>query len=211
MTQSRNSRSHGLLYLSRADVTAALPPPLDLIAAVERAFAAYGSGAARIGDKARVPVRVGHFFQTMLGRLEAPPVAGMKWFGVVPENPARGLPNVSGIIVLSDVETAQPIAVLDGCHHWRAHRGDERGCCQAAGPARCRDDRVYRLRYPGAKPCPLSARGAPQPAARGRVRPWRGQSRQLCQRSARCRLGRRHGRRPECHRCRRRHRGNDGA
>lgn len=103
-----------LLYLSRADVEAAGLDPGELIAAVERAFAAKGSGAAQVGPKGRVPVATGHFFQTMVGSLREPAVAGMKFFGVVPDNPGRGLPNVCSIILLSDVETGLPVAVIEG-------------------------------------------------------------------------------------------------
>ena len=103
-----------LLYLSRADIEACELGPGETIAAIERAFAGYAEGKARIGHKGRVPVGTGHFFQSMPALLDKPPLAGMKWFGVAPDNPARGLPNVCGLILLSDVETAQPVAVLEG-------------------------------------------------------------------------------------------------
>jgi alanine dehydrogenase len=103
-----------LLYLSRADIEACGLGPGETVAAIERAFAAYGAGKARIGHKGRVPVASGHFFQSMPALLEDPPLAGMKWFGVAPDNPARGLPNVCGLILLSDIETALPMAVLEG-------------------------------------------------------------------------------------------------
>jgi ornithine cyclodeaminase/alanine dehydrogenase-like protein (mu-crystallin family) len=103
-----------LLYLSRADVEACGLGPGETIAAIERAFAGYAEGKARIGHKGRVPVAAGHFFQSMPALLENPPLAGMKWFGITPDNPGRGLPNVCGLILLSDIETALPVAVLEG-------------------------------------------------------------------------------------------------
>lgn len=103
-----------LLYLSRSAVEAAGLGPAELIAAIERAFAAHAAGSVRVGHKGRVAVGVGHFFQTMLAALDEPPLAGMKWFGVAPDNPARGLPNVCGLILLSDIATALTIAVLEG-------------------------------------------------------------------------------------------------
>lgn len=102
-----------LLYLSRESVEACRLGPAEIIAAVERAFGAQAEGAAKVGPKGRVTLRTGHFFQTMLGTIAQPAHAGMKWFGVVPENPSRGLPNVAGLILLSDIETAMPVAVLD--------------------------------------------------------------------------------------------------
>jgi ornithine cyclodeaminase/alanine dehydrogenase len=38
---------------------------------------------------------------------------GMKWVGGYPENHRRALPYISGLIVLNDVETGMPLAVMD--------------------------------------------------------------------------------------------------
>jgi len=107
-------RGDTLLYLSSTDVLGCRLEPSEAIAAVEAAFAACAAGTARVGAKAPLPLGTGYFFQTMLGTLGAAGIAGMKWFGVSPDNPARGLPNVAGLIVLSDIETAMPLAVIDG-------------------------------------------------------------------------------------------------
>src|SRR5690349_21727787 len=103
-----------LLYLSRGDVEAAGLGPAELIAAVEQAFAALAAGKARVGSKGRVPIATGHFFQSLTGTLdESGPLygrlAGTKWFGVSPDNPARGLPNVSALIALNALETGLPV------------------------------------------------------------------------------------------------------
>jgi len=103
-----------LLYLSRAEVEAAAPGPGEILAAVERAFAALAAGTARVGNKGRVQLGTGYFFQSLVGTLDESGFAGTKWFGVSPDNPARGLPNVSALIVLNDLATGLPIAVVDG-------------------------------------------------------------------------------------------------
>lgn len=41
-------------------------------------------------------------------------VAGLKWVSVFPTNINKNIPNVSGIMVLSEIETGLPIAVIDG-------------------------------------------------------------------------------------------------
>src|SRR5579884_2128960 len=103
-----------LLYLSRADVEAAGLGPAELIAAVEAAFAALAAGTARVGSKGRVQLGTGWFFQSLVGAHDESGLAATKWFGVSPDNPARGLPNVCAMITVNDRETGMPLAVMDG-------------------------------------------------------------------------------------------------
>jgi ornithine cyclodeaminase/alanine dehydrogenase-like protein (mu-crystallin family) len=103
-----------LLYLSRADVEATGIGPAELIAAVEAAFAALAAGGARMGSKGRVQLGTGWFFQSLVGAIDESGLAGTKWFGVSPDNPARGLPNVCATITVNERETGMPLAVMDG-------------------------------------------------------------------------------------------------
>lgn len=103
-----------LLYLSSADIERLALEPAALIAAVEEAFAAQAAGLARPGPKAVVPVGIGHSFHAMPGMLGELGLAGMKFFGVVPDNSARGLPNVCSLVALSDLSTGLPTAIMDG-------------------------------------------------------------------------------------------------
>lgn len=103
-----------LLYLSRADVEAAGLGPGELIAAVEAAFVALASGRARVGSKGRVQLGIGWFFQSLVGALDESRLAATKWFGVSPDNPARGLPNVCATITVNDRDTGMPVAIMDG-------------------------------------------------------------------------------------------------
>lgn len=107
-----------LMYLSRGDVEAVGLGPAELIPAIERAFVALAAESsfpgARVGSKGRVPIGTGHFFQSLTGTLDEAGLAGTKWFGVSPDNPGRGLPNVSALIALNDLETGLPVAVMDG-------------------------------------------------------------------------------------------------
>lgn len=103
-----------LLYLSSQAIEAIGLGPAELIEAVERTFAAQAAGNARIGPKAVVPITTGHSFHAMPGMVAEAGLAGMKFFGVVPGNPARGLPNVCSLVVLSDLATGLPVCVMDG-------------------------------------------------------------------------------------------------
>lgn len=55
----------------------------------------------------------GAFAQVMAASLPGVRGLGVKWVTVSPGNSARGLPLVSGLIVLSDAETGLPSAVMD--------------------------------------------------------------------------------------------------
>src|SRR5580704_3357623 len=103
-----------LLYLSSGDIAAIGLGPGELIEAVERVFAAQAAGTARPGPKAVVPVATGHSFHAMPGTMAGEGLAGMKFFGVVPDNPKRGLPNVCSLVVLSDIVTGLPLCMMDG-------------------------------------------------------------------------------------------------
>src|SRR4030042_1028614 len=69
--------------------------------------------------------------------------AGMKWVSGYPENQKRGLPYITGLLVLNDVETGIPYAVMD-CTWITAYRtGAATGLSAKylARPARCLADR----------------------------------------------------------------------
>jgi alanine dehydrogenase len=106
--------TENLLYLSSRAIDEIGLGAADLVDAVERVFAAQADGAARPGPKAVVPVAIGHSFHAMPGAIAADGLAGMKFFGVVPDNPARGLPNVCSLVALSDIITARPLCIMDG-------------------------------------------------------------------------------------------------
>ena len=84
------------------------------IPAVEKAFAAHGRGEAVMPPKLYLPMEkyAGDFraMPSLLGD-----AAGVKWVNMHPENPKRfNLPAVMGVYILSDPETAFPLAVMDG-------------------------------------------------------------------------------------------------
>jgi ornithine cyclodeaminase/alanine dehydrogenase-like protein (mu-crystallin family) len=102
-----------LLYLSAADVHAAGVSPDALREAVAAAFAAKARGDAKGEPKLSVAIAPGHFFQAMPGALLSSGLAGMKWVGVVPAGQTTG-PTISALIILADLATGAPVAVMDG-------------------------------------------------------------------------------------------------
>jgi ornithine cyclodeaminase/alanine dehydrogenase len=101
------------LVLAGKDIEKILTMELA-IPAVERAFAAHGRGEVLMPPKLYLPLEkyAGDFraMPSLLGD-----AAGVKWVNMHPENPRRfRLPAVMGVYILSDPETAFPLAVMDG-------------------------------------------------------------------------------------------------
>jgi alanine dehydrogenase len=89
------------------------------VEAVEGAFAAYADGRALMPPKVYLSLDAfGGDFRAMPSYLPARSghraLAGVKWVNSHPDNPKkRGLPSVMGVYVLSDPETALPLAIMD--------------------------------------------------------------------------------------------------
>jgi alanine dehydrogenase len=95
---------------SAAHVEAAVPPERAL-EAVREAFVAYARGEWSMPPKVYVPAYPAGDFRAMpaLGAGHA----ALKWVTSFPGNPARGLPTVTGLVLLSDASSGSLVAVLD--------------------------------------------------------------------------------------------------
>jgi ornithine cyclodeaminase/alanine dehydrogenase len=102
-----------LLYLSRADVEAVGLDMKTMIGLLEDAFREKGSGRIEMPPKPGVHTRPDAFLHAMPAYIPAMQSAGIKWVGGYPENYKRGLPYITGLLVLNDVETGLPYAVMD--------------------------------------------------------------------------------------------------
>lgn len=99
------------LMLTGADVGSVLTMDLA-VPAVESAFRALGNGEAAMPPKVYLPAGEGGDFRAMPGSLSGS--AGLKWVNSHPENPGRhGLPAVMALFILSDPDTALPLAIMD--------------------------------------------------------------------------------------------------
>ena len=86
-------------------------PPERAFAVVREAFVAYALGEWSMPSKVYVPAYPAGDFRAM-------PVLGaghaaLKWVTSFPGNPARGLPTVTGLVLLSDASDGSLVAVLD--------------------------------------------------------------------------------------------------
>ena len=100
----------GVPFFSAADVERAVSPQ-EAYDAVKTAFIAHANGGWTMHPKLYVT-------NYPAGDFRAMPALGdghalLKWVTSFPGNPAKGLPTVTGIVVLSDAETGALVALLD--------------------------------------------------------------------------------------------------
>jgi ornithine cyclodeaminase/alanine dehydrogenase-like protein (mu-crystallin family) len=101
------------LYLSRADVESVGLGMTEIIDALEKMFLEKAAGRVEMPPKPGIHPAADAFIHAMPAYIPALRSAGVKWVSGYPANPARGLPYISGLIVLNDVETGFPKAVMD--------------------------------------------------------------------------------------------------
>jgi ornithine cyclodeaminase/alanine dehydrogenase len=102
-----------VLYLSRAEIDKLKISIVDVIKVVEEAFREKAEGRAEVPPKPGVRPQKDAFIHAMPAHMSKMRVAGVKWVSGFPENPKRGLPYISGLLILNDVETGFPICVMD--------------------------------------------------------------------------------------------------
>ena len=85
--------------------------PADAVEAVREAFVAHARGEWLMPSKVYVPAPPDGDFRAMPARGGG--YAVLKWVTSYPRNPARGLPTVSGIVLLSDTADGRLLAQLD--------------------------------------------------------------------------------------------------
>ena len=103
-----------LLYLSRSDVESAGPSMAQIIDVLEEAFREKGQGRVEMPPKPGIhPGHGDNFIHAMPAYIPAMNSAGIKWVAGFPENFQRGLPYITGLLILNDVETGLPLAIMD--------------------------------------------------------------------------------------------------
>jgi ornithine cyclodeaminase/alanine dehydrogenase-like protein (mu-crystallin family) len=102
-----------VLYLSRSDLERINLPMPEIISALEQMFAEKGQGRVEMPPKPGIHTRPDAFIHAMPAWIPSLGSAGMKWVSGYPENPKKGLPYISGLLVLNDPETGIPLVVMD--------------------------------------------------------------------------------------------------
>jgi ornithine cyclodeaminase/alanine dehydrogenase-like protein (mu-crystallin family) len=102
-----------LLYLSRADVESVALDMGTVIDLLQQAFLEKGRGHVEMPPKPGIHTQPDAFIHAMPAYIPALQSAGIKWVSGYPGNQSRGLPYISGLLVLNDPETGIPMAVMD--------------------------------------------------------------------------------------------------
>jgi ornithine cyclodeaminase/alanine dehydrogenase len=105
--------SETILYLSRRDVERIALPMAEIIEALENAFREKAQGMTESPPKPGIHPGPESFIHAMPALVSSARAAGIKWVSGFPDNPQRGLPYISGLLILNDTETGIPTAVMD--------------------------------------------------------------------------------------------------
>ena len=102
-----------VLYLSQRDVIAAAVSMAEIIDALQVAFDQHGRGEVEMPPKPGVHSRPDSFIHAMPAYIPALDSIGVKWVSGYPGNQDKGLPYITGLIVLNDADTGLPLAIMD--------------------------------------------------------------------------------------------------
>jgi alanine dehydrogenase len=118
-----------LLYLRRDEVAALLPSLSEQLDLVEATYRAVAAGKVELPPKPGIHPRRDSFIHAMPAYLRDEDVAALKWVAGYPANKARGLPYISGLIVVNDAETGLPAAIMDAAEVTAARTAAASGVC----------------------------------------------------------------------------------
>ena len=116
-------------YLRRADVAALLPSVHDQLDLVEDTYRAVAAGRVELPPKPGVHPRRNSFLHAMPAYLRDDDVVALKWVAGFPSNKERGLPYITGLIVVNDPDTGLPTAVMDAAEITAARTAAASGVC----------------------------------------------------------------------------------
>ncbi len=103
-----------ILYLSRADIVSIGLGMDEIIQLLETAFKEKGNGRVELPPKPGIHPGAGdNFIHAMPAYIPALQSAGVKWVSGFPENSKKGLPYITGLLILNDPETGIPLSVMD--------------------------------------------------------------------------------------------------
>lgn len=98
--------------LTDDDVRAALPPWPELLDLATEALTALAEGRAEAPPKPAVHTSPAMFANAMPAAHPERNLLGCKWISIVPDNPVRGLPTASGVMIVNDGTSGIPVCLM---------------------------------------------------------------------------------------------------
>jgi ornithine cyclodeaminase/alanine dehydrogenase-like protein (mu-crystallin family) len=121
-------------YLSETQVEAARPSVADGIELARRALISLADGRAELPPKPSVHPRPGMFSNIMPAYVDDGDhgdALGVKWVSVYATNPPKGLPLITGIVLLCDTETGLPRVIMGAAYLTGIRTAAVSGACMA--------------------------------------------------------------------------------
>jgi ornithine cyclodeaminase/alanine dehydrogenase len=115
--------------LSRQEVAELMPGVEAQLDLVDETYRAMARGEVELPPKPGVHPRQDAFIHAMPAYLRYSDVAALKWVSGYPANPKRGLPYISGLIIVNDAETGLPIGLMDAAEITAARTAAASGLC----------------------------------------------------------------------------------
>lgn len=100
-------------YLSHDDILSMKIDFSIVVDTIKKALIEHANGFYQNPPKPALLPDPHSFLNAMPSYLTKLHAAGLKWVGVFSQNPSKGIPALSGIIIMNDDETGYPIAVMD--------------------------------------------------------------------------------------------------
>ncbi|MCC6446620.1 MAG: ornithine cyclodeaminase family protein [Armatimonadetes bacterium] len=102
-----------IIYLSRRSIEGLGMGMKAVLAAVDEGFRLKGEGRAEMPAKIGIHPAPDAFIHAMPAYIGGAESAGLKWVSGYPSNIEKGLPYITGLLILNDPRTGIPIAVMD--------------------------------------------------------------------------------------------------
>ena len=103
----------GPLYLSAKDLQSISLSATDSCNAIDRLYKLRALQQVHVKPKLTLTIRPGRFFQSLSCAVPELSMAACKWVSVTNGHGDQSLPNVNGTVLLNDLETGAPIAMVD--------------------------------------------------------------------------------------------------
>ena len=101
-----------LRYLSSDDLDSVRPDPVTAVGLAERALVLRAQGDVQVPPKPAVFFGDNGFANAMPVAAPQHELLGCKWISLQPENPDRGLPTATGLMIVCDANTGAPVCLM---------------------------------------------------------------------------------------------------